>query len=82
MKQLTEIVLTIVMVLITTLVAWLTTKFTNLMIQKFKDAKSKSLLNDAIGVVTRVVKETTQTYVDSLKDRNMFDKKRSKRHCK
>lgn len=75
MKQLTEIVLTIVMVLITTLVAWLTTKFTNLIDTKIKDAKSKSLLNDAIGVVTRVVKETTQTYVDSLKDRNMFDKK-------
>ncbi|MBS1362718.1 MAG: hypothetical protein HPY96_00580 [Bacilli bacterium] len=75
MEQLTEIVLTIVMVLITTLVAWLTTKFTNLIDTKIKDAKSKSLLNDAIGVVTRVVKETTQTYVDSLKDRNMFDKK-------
>lgn len=75
MEQLTEIVLTIIMVLITTLVAWLATKFTNLIDTKIKDAKSKSLLNDAVGVVTRVVKETTQTYVDSLKDRNMFDKK-------
>lgn len=31
-------------------------------------------MNDAIGVVTMVIKETTQTYVDSLKDKNMFDK--------
>jgi hypothetical protein len=74
MEQLTEVILTIIMVLITSLVTWLLSKITNLIDSKIKDAKSKALLNDAVGVVTRVVKETTQTYVDSLKNKNMFDK--------
>lgn len=74
MEQLTEILLSIFMVLITCLITWLTTKFTNLIDTKVKDAKAKTLINEAVGVVTRVIKETTQTYVDSLKDKNMFDK--------
>lgn len=74
MEQLTEILLSIFMVLITCLITWLTTKFTNLIDTKVKDAKAKTLMNEAVGVVTRVIKETTQTYVDSLKNKNMFDK--------
>lgn len=74
MEQLTEILLSIFMVLMTCLITWLTTKFTNLIDTKVKDAKAKTLMNDAVEVVTRVVKETSQTYVDSLKDKNMFDK--------
>lgn len=74
MEQLTEVLLSIFMVLITCLVTWLTTKVTNLIDTKVKDAKVKALMNDAVEIVTRVVKETSQTYVGSLKDKNMFDK--------
>lgn len=74
MEQVTNVVLSVFMVLATCLVTWITRKITNFIDNKIKDAKVKTLLNDALGVVTRAIKETTQTYVDSLKEKNMFDK--------
>ena len=64
MEQVTNVVLSVFMVLVTCLVTWITRKITNFIDNKIKDAKVKTLLNDALGVVTRVIKETTQTYVD------------------
>lgn len=47
------------------LVAWLNTKI--------KDAKALKYLTEAIDVITSTVKATYQTYVQSLKDKNLFD---------
>lgn len=48
------------------LIAWLNTKI--------KDQKALTYLNNAISVVTSVVKATYQTYVEALKNENMFTK--------
>lgn len=48
------------------LIAWLNTKI--------KDQKALTYLNNAISVITSVVKATYQTYVEALKNENMFTK--------
>lgn len=48
------------------LIAWLNTKI--------KGQKALTYLNNAISVVTSVVKATYQTYVEALKNENMFTK--------
>ena len=48
------------------LIAWLNTKI--------KDQKALTYLNNAISVVTSVVKATYQTYVEALKNENMSTK--------
>lgn len=47
------------------LIAWLNTKI--------KDNKALKFLTEAIGVVQSVVKATFQTYVEALKNKNVFD---------
>lgn len=48
------------------LIAWLNTKI--------KDQKALTYLNNAISVITSVVKAIYQTYVEALKNENMFTK--------
>lgn len=48
------------------LIAWLNTKI--------KDQKALTYLNNAISAITSVVKATYQTYVEALKNENMFTK--------
>lgn len=48
------------------LIAWLNTKI--------KDQKALTYLNNAISTITSVVKATYQTYVEALKNENMFTK--------
>lgn len=79
MEQISECILTILMVVVTTLLSWGVAKLTKFIDNKVSDSKIKNMLNEAIGVVTRVVKEVTQTYVDDLKNKNMFDKEAQKR---
>ncbi len=74
MEEISQILLSALGIIITSLVAWFVSKLTKLIDNKITDAKTKSMLNDAIGLVARCVKETSQIYVDSLKDKNMFDK--------
>lgn len=52
------------------LIAWLNTKI--------KDNKALTYLNNAISVITSVVKATYQTYVEALKDKNMFTEEAQK----
>lgn len=74
MNELSQIILSVVGVIVTGLAAWAVSKLTSFIDSKIKDTKAKGLLNDAVGVVTRVVKETYQTYVENLKNQNLFDK--------
>lgn len=74
MNEISQILLSGLGVILTGLSAWAVTKITSLIDSKIKDSKAKTILNDAVGVVERVVKETQQTYVDSLKNQNIFDK--------
>ena len=52
------------------LIAWLNTKI--------KDNKALKFLTEAIGVVQAAVKATFQTYVESLKNQNVFDEEAQK----
>ena len=47
MEQVTNVVLSVFMVLVTCLITWITRKITNFIDNKIKDAKVKTLLNDA-----------------------------------
>ena len=49
-------------------------KFTTWLSTKTSDAKLKAILNGASSVTEMVVEEVYQTYVESLKGNNAFDK--------
>lgn len=69
----TEILFSVVGVILTALASWAVAKLTALIDSKVKDGKTKDLLNTALSVITDVVKQTYQTYVESLKAEGKFD---------
>lgn len=68
-----NIIITIVSAAATALGSWLVAKLTALIDSKVKDGKAKGFLNAALAIVTDVVKQTYQTYVESLKASGKFD---------
>ena len=69
-----SILLSIVSIVLTALVSWLTQRLITWINSKISNSKNAKYLTDAIEVVARAVKVTYQTYVQALKDKNMFDK--------
>lgn len=69
----TEILFSVVGVILTALASWAVAKLTALIDSKVKDGKAKGFLNTALSVITDVVKQTYQTYVESLKAEGKFD---------
>lgn len=59
-------------IIITTLVTWGTERLIALINSKLKNTKYAKYLTDAVGIVSRAVKTTYQTYVEALKDKNAF----------
>jgi len=70
----TQIILSVIGVILTTLIGWLVEKITKKIDSSIKNDKIKVLCNSALDLVERSVKQTYQTYVESLKNENLFDK--------
>lgn len=69
----TEILFSVVGVILTALASWAVAKLTALIDSKVKDGKAKGFLNTALSIITDVVKQTYQTYVENLKAEGKFD---------
>ena len=72
-----EIVLSIISVVVTSVVLPLITlggtKLIQLINQKIKDDKTRTILTGLTMIVERAVRSVTQTYVDTLKKNGKFD---------
>lgn len=68
-----SIVLSAVSIVLTALVSWLTQRLITWINSKISNSKNAKFFTDAVEVVSRAVKVTYQTYVQALKDRNIFD---------
>lgn len=69
-----SILLTAVSIVLTAVVSWLTQRLITWINSKMSNSKNAKYLTDAVEIVARAVKVTYQTYVQALKDKNMFDK--------
>ena len=68
------ILLSALSIVVTALVTWLSERLISWINAKVKNTKYGQYLTDAVGVITRAVKTTYQTYVEALKNENMFTK--------
>lgn len=66
------ILLSAVSIMLTSLVTWLSQRLITWINLKLSNTKSGKFLADAVEVVTRAVKVTYQTYVESLKEKDIF----------
>lgn len=66
------ILLSIISIVLTGLVTWAAERLIAFINSKIANTKYAKYLTDAVDVITRAVKTTYQTYVQSLKDKNMF----------
>ena len=70
----TDILLSALSIIVTGLATWGLTVFTTWMNEKLKDKKSQKYANDALEIVTKCVKATYQTYVESIKGTDLWTK--------
>ena len=66
------ILLSVISIVLTALVSWGAERLIALINTKLANSKFAKYLTSAVDVFTRSVKATYQTYVESLKDKNMF----------
>ena len=69
-----QILLTVIGIILTTFVSWGCETLIVFIKNKMKNSKNAALLESAINIVGRAVKSTYQTYVENLKDKDMFNK--------
>ena len=69
-----EILLSVVSIVLTALISWLTQRLIVWINSKIVNSKYAKYLTEIVDIVSRAVKATYQTYVQSLKDKNMFTK--------
>lgn len=62
-----NVIISVVSVVLTALAGWGVAKLTAFIDSKISDTTLKNLLNGAVEVVTSVVKEVYQTYVENIK---------------
>ena len=67
-----EVVFSVVSIIVTALASWGVTELTRLINSKIKDANAKEMLSSAVTTVSDVVKQVYQTYVEALKGQNAF----------
>ena len=70
--------LSIVSIVLTALVTWASERLISYLNTKITNAKYANYLTDAVEIVTRAVKSTYQTYVEALKDKNIFTEEAQK----
>lgn len=68
-----NILLSAIGIIVTGLVTWGVERLIAFLNTKIKNTKALQYSTDAINIVADVVKATYQSYVQSLKDKNMFD---------
>ena len=68
----TEIILSIVSVILTSLAAWGVACFKSWLATKIKDKKALSIVSGILDVITTSVKVTYQTYVETIKGTDMW----------
>lgn len=73
-QEIQNILLSALGVIITGLATWLSTYMVKLLNEKIKDKQFARWLSQIIEIITNAVKCTYQTYVEALKDENMFTK--------
>ena len=69
-----SILLSVVSVVLTALASWLTQRLIAWINSKISNSKNAKYITEAVEVVARAVKVTYQTFVQTLKDKNIFDK--------
>lgn len=74
-----EIILSVVSVILTALATWGVGKLTAWLNIKIKDKTALKYINDAIEVVKTVVKATYQTYVEGIKGSELWDEEAQKK---
>ena len=67
-----EVVISVVSIIVTALASWGVTELTRLVNSKIKDANAKEMLSSAVSTVSHVVKQVYQTYVEALRGQNAF----------
>lgn len=67
-----QILLSALSIIITGLASWGVAALTSWLTAKTKNEKIKKLISNAGQIILTTTKCTTQTYVDALKDKNMF----------
>lgn len=69
-----SILLSLIGIILTALIGWLSEKLISYLNSKITNTKYAKYLEDAVELVTRAVKTTYQTYVESLKKQDAFTK--------
>lgn len=72
MSTWTEVIISVVSVVLTAVASWLISKLIKWIDSKVENTETKNLLTSIVTTVSDVVKEVYQTYVESLKDGNIF----------
>ena len=72
-QEVLNIIIAAVSVIVTGLASWGVATFTSWISSKMKDKKLAQMLSDIFGIVTDVVMEIFQTYVEALKKEGKFD---------
>lgn len=73
MEQWMQILIAAASVIITGLASWAVATFTTWINSKMKDKKMAQMLSDIFSIITDVVMEIFQTYVEALKKTGKFD---------
>ncbi|HIU79991.1 MAG TPA: hypothetical protein IAC67_03655 [Candidatus Coproplasma excrementipullorum] len=73
-----EVVISVVSIVLTALASWGVAKLTEWLNTKISDKNAQSFLTSALTTVTGVVKQTYQTYVESLKGQDAFTEEAQK----
>jgi hypothetical protein len=77
-EQIMQIVLSAVATIVTGLAAWGVKVFTSWLTSNIKNEKAKQLIESAADIIVSATKCTTQTYVDALKDKDLFNEEAQK----
>jgi len=67
-----NIIISVIGIVLTSLASWAMTRLIAWLNAILADGKAKTLINEAITTITSVVEATYQTYVQSLKENNLF----------
>lgn len=72
------VLLSIVSIVLTALVTWASERLISYLNTKISNAKYAKYLTDSVTIVMGAVKSTYQTYVEALKDKDMFTEEAQK----
>lgn len=72
------VLLSVVSIVLTALVTWASERLISYLNTKISNAKYAKYLTDSVTIVMGAVKSTYQTYVEALKDKDMFTEEAQK----